>query len=63
MYTVRPGDCLWRIARSLLTAAGASPSGVEISDYWRSIYEINRDVIGADPNLIHPGQVFQLPER
>lgn len=63
VHTVEPGDSLWRIARSLLTGDGAAPSGADISDLWRSIYEINRETIGDDPNLIHPGQVLQLPTR
>ncbi|AKH81638.1 transglycosylase [Streptomyces sp. CNQ-509] len=42
-YTVRPGDTLSRIA-----AAHGTP--------WREVYEANRDVIGADPDVILPGQ-------
>ncbi|MFV1970028.1 MAG: LysM peptidoglycan-binding domain-containing protein [Acidimicrobiia bacterium] len=60
-YTVVSGDSLWKIAYSLLTSEGSTPSGSSISDLWRSIYEKNRDLIGDDPNLIHPGQVLQLP--
>jgi nucleoid-associated protein YgaU len=26
------------------------------------LYELNRDVIGDDPGLILPGQVFELPD-
>jgi hypothetical protein len=28
---------------------------------WREIYDLNRNVIGPNPNLIHPGQVLKLP--
>lgn len=62
-HTVEPGDSLWKIARGVLSSDGSTPSGGAISDLWRSIYELNRDLIGDDPNLILPGQVFQLPGR
>jgi nucleoid-associated protein YgaU len=47
---VQPGQCLWRIARK------AYGYGMR----YTVIYEANRDQI-RDPNLIYPGQVFQLP--
>jgi nucleoid-associated protein YgaU len=62
-HTVEPGDSLWKIARGLLSSDNSAPTGGAISDLWRSIYELNRDLIGDDPNLILPGQVFQLPGR
>ncbi len=62
-HTVEPGDSLWKIARGLLSSDDSAPAGGAISDLWRSIYELNRDLIGDDPNLILPGQVFQLPGR
>ena len=60
-YTVVAGDCLWRIARQTLEAAGSTPTGFMVDDLWRAIYELNHDLIGGDPNLIHPGQVLELP--
>lgn len=62
-HVVARGDCLWRIARSLLIADGVTPTGSATSTLWRSIYEMNRDLIGSNPNLIFPGQVLDLPER
>ncbi len=29
---------------------------------WPEIYELNKAIIGANPNLIHPGQKLVLPE-
>lgn len=54
-YVVRPGDSLWSIARAHPAA------GVDVADRWRAIWRHNRDVVGADPDLIHPGQVLHLP--
>jgi nucleoid-associated protein YgaU len=54
-YVVRPGDSLWSIAQ-------AHPAGdVDVERRWRSIWAANRDVVGADPDLIHPGQALRLP--
>ena len=62
-YIVKPGDCLWRIAREILSARGGTePSSAEIARFWLAIYEANRSLIGDDPNLIHPGQPLQIPE-
>lgn len=62
-YTVRSGDCLWSIARSTIIADGSVPNGASIAELWRRIYDANVDVIGANPGLIFPGQVLEIPER
>ncbi|MCW2756548.1 MAG: hypothetical protein JWO46_294 [Nocardioidaceae bacterium] len=48
---VRPGDCLWSIARDRLGDA----------DAWRAIHALNADVIGPDPDLLLPGVRLRLP--
>jgi nucleoid-associated protein YgaU len=60
-YEVQRGDSLWRIARRLLETRGSAISGSDITLTWRAIYDLNKAVIGDDPNLIHPGQVLELP--
>lgn len=45
-YIVKPGDNLWNIAKDNL-GSGAK---------WPHLYQHNADIIGSDPNLIHPGQ-------
>lgn len=55
---VRPGDTLWGLARDSLPEGS---SAAEIDRRWRSVYDLNRDVVGADPDLIHPGQRLRLP--
>jgi murein DD-endopeptidase MepM/ murein hydrolase activator NlpD len=50
-YTVQPGDSLSAIAQRLLGDSGR----------WRELYDQNRSVIGANPNLIVAGQVLSVP--
>lgn len=47
-YTVASGDCLSSIASRYGTT-------------WEKIYELNRDTIGDNPNLIYPNQSLVLP--
>jgi nucleoid-associated protein YgaU len=49
-YTVKKGDSLSKIAKREYGDA----------QQWHRIYEANRDTI-ANPELIYPGQVLQLP--
>jgi LysM repeat protein len=51
-WTVRQGDSL-----SVIAAAFGVPGG------WQSLYAANRQAIGRDPNVIHPGTVLKLPRR
>lgn len=44
-YTVKSGDSLWKI----------------FGKNWRKAYNLNRKVIGSNPNLIHPGQKLKWP--
>ena len=53
-YTVRAGDSLSKIARFFYG------SGTEL--FWRRIYDANVATIGANPNLIRPGQQLTIPE-
>ncbi|MCD9024311.1 LysM peptidoglycan-binding domain-containing protein [Cohnella silvisoli] len=50
-YAVKSGDSLWKIA------ARVYGNG----DDWRKIYDKNRTVIGANPNLLQPGQKLVIP--
>ncbi|MEV7544244.1 LysM peptidoglycan-binding domain-containing M23 family metallopeptidase [Streptomyces sp. NPDC089915] len=44
VYTVAPGDCLSTIA-----------AGRGLSGGWERLYADNREAVGDDPSLIHPG--------
>ena len=50
-YTVVKGDCLWNIAKKFYGNGSK----------YTVIYEANKSVIGGNPNLIYPGQVFTIP--
>jgi nucleoid-associated protein YgaU len=50
-YTVDSGDNLSAIAKQELGDANR----------WREIYELNKDVIGDNPDLIQPGMELKLP--
>lgn len=49
-YTVVAGDSLSKIGQH---------HGVA----WREIYEANKDVIGDNPDKIHPGQTLRIPRK
>lgn len=49
-YTVKPGDTLAKIAKAL-----------DIEGGWQKLYELNKDEVGANPNLIYPGTKLTLP--
>lgn len=50
-YTVKSGDSLSKIAKHVYGDANK----------WHRIYEANRDKI-KNPDLIHPGQEFTIPD-
>src|SRR5919107_1244724 len=56
-FVVEPGDSLWSISEEHI-GPGATPE--QIAYEVERIFEINRDQIGENPNLIFPGQEFFL---
>jgi len=63
-WTVVSGDHFWHIAEATLTAEwGRAPSDAEVVPYWRAVVDANRPklVDPGNPDLIYPGQVFDLP--
>lgn len=63
-WTVAPGESLWTIAEDLLADAWQrQPTHAETDPFWRALVEANRSRLAdpADPDLIHPGQVFEVP--
>lgn len=52
-YDVVEGDTLWGLAERSLLGSGTN---AEIDAGWRQLYALNREVVGADPDLLLPGQ-------
>lgn len=57
IHVVEPGDSLWRIAAAELPGAEAPVIAARVSE----VHAENRSRIGADANLILPGQRLVLP--
>ncbi|MET3933339.1 hypothetical protein [Arthrobacter sp. OAP107] len=55
---VRAGESLWTIAAREL---GPGASEVEIAARWPLWYQVNKNIIGADPNSLLPGQLLSPP--
>lgn len=55
---VRPGDSLWGIAARTL---GPGASAAEVASYWHRMHALNATTVGADPDLLQPGQLLRLP--
>lgn len=63
-WTVRPGDHFWSIAEDVLArATGSQPTDEQTTEYWQRLVEANRSRLDdrGNPDLIHPGQQFELP--
>lgn len=58
--TVAPGDSLWVIAGRWISPPD-DPAATGAA--WPKWYAANRAVIGADPDLIRPGQVLRAPSE
>ncbi len=58
-HTVAPGETLWAIAAATLAPSATAGEIVHAVNRW---HEANRDVIGADPNRLFPGQELNPPK-
>ncbi|CAB4955375.1 unannotated protein [freshwater metagenome] len=58
LHSVIHGDSLWGIAAGRLPSTA---SDQEIDLEWRSIYALNKVLIGSNPSMIFPGQILELP--
>ncbi len=60
-HRVRAGDSLWTIAAAAVAGRGEEPTAAAVAVEWPRWYATNRDLIGPDPGLIHPGQLLTAP--
>lgn len=63
-WTVKPGECFWSIADSVLADRWGRPAtDAEIIPYWHRLIDANRHqlVQRDNPDLVLPGQVFAVP--
>ena len=70
-HQVSAGESLWSITQELLDAGAAEaptdpssggPSAqARVARAWPILYAANAESIGADPDLILPGQALRLP--
>jgi nucleoid-associated protein YgaU len=61
-WTVVAGDHLWSIAAQTVLARGGDDGEATIAAYWLRLIDHNRDLVGDNPDLIHPGQMIRLPD-
>jgi hypothetical protein len=64
VWTIRPGDHLWKVARVTLAQASGHPTGdAAILAYVDEIVQANASVfvVSGHPDLVYPGQRFVLP--
>jgi nucleoid-associated protein YgaU len=57
---VQSGDTLWAIVRDRLGTDADAATTAHAVDRW---HDANREVIGPDPDLIHPGQRLAPPSE
>jgi DNA-binding SARP family transcriptional activator len=63
-WEVEADQHFWHIAKQTLTHGwGRTPTDAEILPYWQQVIDTNRGRLAppGDPDLIHPGQRFELP--
>ena len=62
-HTVAPGDTFWSIAEDVVRTDGHAPSDHDVVSYWHALIDRNHDRlrVPGEPDLIFPGQVFELP--
>lgn len=59
---VAPGDSLWSLAeRDLAARSGGAPTDAAVAAAWPAWWAANREAVGPDPHLLHPGTPLTPP--
>ena len=61
-WIVEAGDHLWAIAAETVADRTGHTDDESVGTYWQRLIEANLHIVGDDPDLIHPGQIIELPE-
>ena len=64
-WTVTAGEHFWGKATDTLEQSwNRPPTDAEVIPYWQQLIDTNHDLLAppGDPDLIHPGQEFELPD-
>lgn len=61
-WIVEAGDHLWAIAAETVADRTGHTDDESVGAYWQRLIEANLHIVGDDPDLIHPGQIIELPE-
>lgn len=61
-WHVLQGDNLWNIATHVLKQQTGSAAPHMVQHYMAAIISSNQETLGDNPDLIHPGQIIQLPQ-
>ena len=60
---VQPGDTLWDLAARSLRTSGKAPTAAQIAATWPRWWAANREAVGDDPDLLHPGTSLTTPPQ
>lgn len=61
-FSVKPGDTMWQLTALALRKTGRSSSPTTVASYLTRFYAHNTSTVGADPNVIQPGQDLLWPQ-
>lgn len=63
-HIVETNDCLWSLAAEQLAVRGrAEPAtAAQVDKAWQRWYQLNKPVIGVNPNIIIAGMHLRIPE-
>lgn len=61
-FAVEPGDTMWNLTTEALRRTGRPTTPAVVATYLSRFYSHNSSTVGADPNVIHPGQDLVWPQ-